>query len=395
MAIRIRCKALIDGSCRLCCNTDNGFKATHCRKCKQMFLTADGRRPRNSHISYVVDARDRSGKRWIYAKSLPHEAMTLEHRIRSAVLWQPPRQIKFTLGELLEADRVQNGLNRRNQARHFRIMETLIDELGGKNIPIISLTAGIVGSFCACRLSGVGRKQISRKKILAPSTINSQMRMLKGMISWAASTGLIQQNPIMAWKPLPVKKKGHHIDLFPEQAEARIAATDKFLQPLLMLLLNAPLRLQEAIDLNWDQIRWRSENASLRHSVIIFRANSGTKSNRQRLCPILPQAEEALLKLRAEHPKGNRVFTNANGIPWTQIAINKKWCKTLKVIDVQQTGHITIHNFKREACRRICRAYESEGKLVAMHAADHSSERMTEEYLGDRSQAVKEAIYAY
>lgn len=251
---------------------------------------------------------------------------------------------------------------------------------------------------------------------LSNRTINVEVGSLKAMLRWAADAGLIAENPIRNFKPLPyTEQHRRHVRraLSDEEIERLLAAAradddeqaayrgaettiangtkgseyderrrlPRVPQRLLFtVLLEAGSRWWETVSVTWADLDREKATMRLRAST--------TKSGRTRVVPLRTELVAELWALRAAHQRArqrlvqstDRVFLTPEGADWKRETNNPR-----RLLDrileragiARQTtdGVIDLHALRHTTASRMAR--HGVPLIVAARVLGHASTEMT------------------
>jgi integrase/recombinase XerC len=145
------------------------------------------------------------------------------------------------------------------------------------------------------------KAHLREERGMEPSTVNRKLAALRGLLRWADSEGIApevavprslrQVRPPPRW--LDRRQQRALLRAVERSSKGRAKARDV---GLVKLLLNTGLRVEEAVDLRWADVKVRDRSGSL-----TVRKGKGRK---QRTVPLNADARAALLELKSAAPKG-------------------------------------------------------------------------------------------
>jgi integrase len=221
-------------------------------------------------------------------------------RLRDAGEWIDSRSL--TLGILVARYLAENTHARDGSLKteHYRrgcerYAKYLLGWFGG-DTPIIELTPERMAGYAAARRSG----QINGRPVGA-TAVHQDIKLLKSMMKWATGVynnghPLLDRNPLTGFAT-PKTRNPMRPLIEAETVEKLKAVADRVspLLPLLMTLMDSTgRRLSSVLGLRWDDFNFEKR-------IITWRAELD-KKRRPWLVPMPREAEQALLKFRAEHP---------------------------------------------------------------------------------------------
>jgi integrase/recombinase XerC len=183
------------------------------------------------------------------------------------------------------------------------------------------------------------RHHLREGRKLEPATVNRKLAALRSLLRWAAAEGLAPE--IAVPKSLrQVKPPPRWLDR--KQQRALVRSVEKSGRArdvgLVKLLLHTGLRVEEAVDLKWADVKVRERSGTL-----TVRKGKGRK---QRDVPLNAEARAALLELRSAGPRkaaevlhGQRGPLSIRGVQ----AILKQYGGPAKIEDL--SPHVLRHTF--------------------------------------------------
>jgi integrase/recombinase XerC len=147
------------------------------------------------------------------------------------------------------------------------------------------------------------RAHLREERRLEPATVNRKLAALQSLLRWAESEGIAPE--IAVPKSLrQVKPPPRWLDRKQQRALVRAVEKSGRAQEssrardvgLVKLLLHTGLRVEEAVDLRWADVKVRERSGSL-----VVRKGKGRK---QRTVPLNSEARAALIELKSAGPKG-------------------------------------------------------------------------------------------
>jgi site-specific recombinase XerD len=172
-----------------------------------------------------------------------------------------------------------------------------------------------------------------------PATVNRKLAALRSMLRWAEAGGIAPE--IAAPRSLrEAKRPPRWLDRPQQRALLRAVERGGRARDvgLVKLLLHTGLRVEEAVDLRWAEVRIRERSGNL-----TVRKGKGRK---QRAIPLNAEARKALLELKSEAPKkapevlhGQRGPLTIRGVQ----AILKRYGADARIEDL--SPHVLRHTF--------------------------------------------------
>jgi integrase/recombinase XerC len=188
------------------------------------------------------------------------------------------------------------------------------------------------------------RAHLRDERKMEPATVNRKLAALRGLLKWAESEGIAPE--IATPKSLrQVKPPPRWLDR--KQQRALLRAVERSAKEerakardvgLVKLLLNTGLRVEEAVDLTWADVKLRERSGTL-----TVRKGKGRK---QRPVPLNADARAALLELKSVAPKGAAEVLHGQRGPLTirgVQAILKGYGAAAKIEEL--SPHVLRHSF--------------------------------------------------
>jgi len=223
---------------------------------------------------------------------------------------------------------------------------------------------------------------LSRRKLkVRPTTVNSNLRDVRRMLTVAVEQGYLESNPAAVLKPVPAKPQPMKI---PTREEAGrlldyLKNTSPWLHILVIFLLGTGCRLGEALALNWADVE-------MTRDVIILRRRKVQDELRIQLSGPL---REMLWGLWHEHgmPKEGTVFQGPSGLPLGRHTAFSAFKRTALKLG---WPWLTLKTMRRTAATHVV---ESTGSIRnAQMLLGHTSAQTTEMYLGRGEKARETAL---
>jgi integrase len=217
------------------------------------------------------------------------------------------------------------------------------------SIPAALLTPMDVARFMAERVSSG----------CTPKTVNKDLLVLKHMLNWAVSMGILVANPITLVKKLPEPRTIiRRPD--PMEIERVLALCSGWHAPIYRFIQQTGVRRREALWLRHDEI-------DLARRIAIL---STTKTKRERMIPLSDKAIDAI----ASQPRlCEFVFYNPENMrPW--VDIRKEWNRARKLAG----SKLTIRDLRHAFAIRLSESPEIELHHIA--AVLGNSQKITEDF---------------
>ena len=221
-------------------------------------------------------------------------------RLRDAGEWIDSRSLTFGILSaryLAENTHARDGSLKTEHYRRGceRYIKYLIAWFGA-DTPVIELTPERMTGYATARRSG----QINGRPVGA-TAVHQDIKLLKSMMKWATGVynngrPLLDRNPLTGFA-VPKTRNPIRPMIEAETVEKLMAVADRVtpLLPLLITLMDSTgRRLSSVLGLRWDDFDFEKRTITWRAEL--------DKKRRTWLVPMPEEAEQALLKFRAEHP---------------------------------------------------------------------------------------------
>ena len=221
-------------------------------------------------------------------------------RLRDAGEWIDSRSLTFGILSaryLAENTHARDGSLKTEHYRRGceRYIKYLIAWFGA-DTPVIELTPERMTGYATARRSG----QINGRPVGA-TAVHQDIKLLKSMLKWATGVynngrPLLDRNPLTGFA-VPKTRNPIRPMIEAETVEKLMAVADQVtpLLPLLITLMDSTgRRLSSVLGLRWDDFNFEKRTITWRAEL--------DKKRRTWLVPMPEEAEQALLKFRAEHP---------------------------------------------------------------------------------------------
>jgi len=221
-------------------------------------------------------------------------------RLRDAGEWIDSRSLTFGILSaryLAENRHARDGSLKTEHYRRGceRYIKYLIAWFGA-DTPVIELTPERMTGYATARRSG----QINGRPVGA-TAVHQDIKLLKSMMKWATGVynngrPLLDRNPLTGFA-VPKTRNPIRPMIEAETVEKLMAVADRVTQllPLLITLMDSTgRRLSSVLGLRWDDFNFEKRTITWRAEL--------DKKRRTWVVPMPGEAEQALLKFRAEHP---------------------------------------------------------------------------------------------
>jgi len=183
-------------------------------------------------------------------------------------------------------------IHKRSWKRDVTSLNQLLPVLG--NLKLSGITPELVERYKA-----------KRQQSVCNGTVNRELACLKHMLNLAVKWGKLQSNPIRDVSMLR-EPKVHVRYLTEVEAKKLIEACSETLRPIVITALNTGMRLSEILNLKWSEVDFD------RGVFVIKQSKNGEPRE-------VPLNQEMLCLLENLPLKGEHVFTNRRGEPYTHI----------------------------------------------------------------------------
>ena len=235
---------------------------------------------------------------------------------------------------------------------------TLLRHLGGRRA--VELTAHVVDVYRERR-----RKEHTRyKRPPAPATLDREVELLKRLVSYGVSAGVLDSNPLSGVRLL--RQPNTRLAVIGEDEFGKlVAAADPPLRPILLVAFDTGMRKREILDLRWTRV-------DLSHGVIRLAAQD-TKTAASRLI-VLTRRVRQVMGAIPRHLHSEFVFVNPRtGRPWSNI--DKMFPRARKEAGLDT---LWFHDLRRSFVTRARRAGIPES--VVMRMSGHKTRAVFDRY---------------
>jgi len=182
-----------------------------------------------------------------------------------------------------------------------RIRESLrnISRIMGKETVVKHITLAGIQNYRKSRGQEESRKYPGRKITIA--SMNREVTTIKTVLNRAVTYEKISSNPI---KDAPILKEDNVRErvLSDQEFEKLLAASPEHIKPVLIVAFYEPMRFEEIILLEWEEIDLKSNPGFIR---LVAKRTKGKKEGR--LIPLHPRVRKTLEKLPSRFTR-SRVF---------------------------------------------------------------------------------------
>ena len=174
----------------------------------------------------------------------------------------------------------------------------------------------MMSAYAAAALTG-GVPRITKTKSgqridtvdVGERTVNMHIGALKSMLTWAASAGLIENNPLASVKPLKQRRRKYRRALTENEARALMEHSPEPYRRMWMFLLGTGCRRGEMVGLTWEDVDLDAQEMHL--------SAAHSKNNSPATVRLPNTVVDMLRKLRGKTgATSGHVFLNKEGRPW-------------------------------------------------------------------------------
>ncbi len=339
-----------------------------CRKCGAKLPTKDG-------AVWYVNLHDTDGYHIRRRAGSYLDARDMENAIhrarREGKLWRAENS-KATLGDLQDAYLQEPTIQAMKDYRtRSKAIGRIVADLGRERI-VMGLSPQVIAEY----------QQGREREGITGSSINRETGYLSVMLDWFAAVGkVIPRNPI-AEAPRLDENPARNRTMTDQEGEAIARALPDHWRPVFEVLRWLPLRLAEALALDWTTQTGRPFIDQLPDPqrpwlwAIIVPAGV-SKSGRERAVPVYYAGLRDTLKAlpsRSTVPRGP-VFVDPMGRKLTEYDIRRPWGEARKAAGCED---LRIHDLKHTAVTTLLH-YHVPPHDVAF-ASDHASARIQQLY---------------
>jgi len=182
-------------------------------------------------------------------------------------------------------------------------------------------------------------KAAKLKTDLSAKTINNFLSALRKALNTAQEWNLLGAVPKIRLLKVAPQKFDY---LTTEESDYLLTQTDGLWHDMFLLAMRTGLRFGEIIALSWEDIDFKNQLLTVRHSIV--RGILGSpKSNKIRYVPLIDSVCEML---RGRPQKDHYIFTLGNSLPMKQIYCVKNLMRICKKLKMRKIGwHVFRHTF--------------------------------------------------
>ena len=200
-----------------------------------------------------------------------------------------------------------------------------------------------------------------RAGLVAPATVNRELRTLSAVFARAIRRGYLRANPFLGIRPLKEPEKTLRI-LTAEEVQALLEACRQAAwRAFIFVGLSTGMRRGEIAALEWRDVDFEAGRIEVRCT-----AEHRTKSARNRTAILLESAAALLRPLRARSGEG-LVFRTRRGTGWGAGTFRG----FSKIVEKAGIAPCTLHDLRRTFCSHLAMAGVSEATTAAL--AGHSA----------------------
>jgi integrase len=217
-----------------------------------------------------------------------------------------------------------------------------------------------------------------RKRPLSPGSINRELATMRRLLRLAQEWKVIQRVPRMR---LLRGERTRDFVLNPMQEQAYLAIAPKPLHDIAVLLLDTGLRLGEALNLDWQQVKLEpAQNAKFGYVTVL---SGKAKSRKSRNVPL---SERAVAMLRNWGPEqGGFVFHRASGKPLDESKIDKEHSRLRRLLKLPED--FVLHSLRHTFGTRL--GESGADAFTIMRLMGHSTVTVSQRYVHPSPEAVE------
>ncbi len=229
--------------------------------------------------------------------------------------------------------------------------------------------------FCGnCLLNTITKEKIDayiikRSKEVNPSTVNTELRHIKAMMTKAIDWSYIEKNPVVGIKPISIPQSPPKF--FTEKQLYEITEAIDFvpLKEIVIFSANTGLRLDEIMNVKWSDFNMIEKTVRISNKTDFH-----TKNKRERT---LPLNEVVLLLLNNIERKCEYIFCTLTGGKRDKHFITRKFTRVLRQLEYgkEYTFHSLRHTFASNLAQKGVSLY------IIKELLGHSSITTTEIYV--------------
>jgi len=222
---------------------------------------------------------------------------------------------------------------------------------------------------------------VARRATVGPATVNRELATLRRMLRLAHEWREIQRIPRIR---LLTGERVRDFVLSRKQEEIYLAACAQPLADIALLVLEAGLRIGEALSLPWTDVVL-DPLAGSRFGYI--RIRDGKSKNARRILPLTDKANE-MLRNRQQTACGELVFANRDGRRYLVTSINHLHQKARAIVGLGKD--FVIHSLRHTMLTRL--GESGVDAFTIMKIAGHSSITVSQRYVHPSPEAVERAF---
>ena len=222
---------------------------------------------------------------------------------------------------------------------------------------------------------------VARRASVGPATVNRELATLRRMLRLAHEWKDINRVPKIR---LLNGERIRDFVLSRQMEEAYLAACAQPLADIALLILEAGLRIGEALSLPWTDVVLTPLVGS-RFGYI--RIRDGKSRNARRIIPLTDKANEMLRK-RQQTASGELVFANREGRRYLVTSINHLHQKARAIVGLGKD--FVIHSLRHTMLTRL--GESGVDAFTIMRIAGHSSITVSQRYVHPSPEAVERAF---
>lgn len=253
------------------------------------------------------------------------------------------------------------SVNKRSYRRERDIMTHLVKAFGP--VRLSQMTPSMVEGY-----------KVDRARVVAKSTVNRELSLLRHIFNVALRDGRIESNPVKDIKHFKVEGQKERI-LSQEEVQKLLDASAPHLQPIILTALNTAMRRREILYLKWDDVDLDYKVITVRH----------TKSARERKIPMNTLLLEVFKAQRAK-TKGEWVFP-CPGTDKPTDGIKTAWQGALRRAGIE---HCRFHDLRHTSATYM--VLSGVDLATVKEILGHSDIRLTMRYTHPTQRAKKDAV---
>jgi integrase len=241
-------------------------------------------------------------------------------------------------------------------------------------------------AFASAHLDRIDESMIetyvqARRKSVGPATVNRELATLRRLLRLAHEWKEINRVPKIR---LLAGERIRDFVLSRSLEEAYLAACAQPLADIALLVLEAGLRIGEALSLSWADVVL-DPLAGSRFGYI--RIRDGKSKNARRILPLTDKAAQ-MLRNRQQSASGELVFANRDGKRYLVTSINHLHQKARALVGLGKD--FVIHSLRHTMLTRL--GESNVDAFTIMKIAGHSSITVSQRYVHPSPEAVERAF---